>query len=278
LLGVQGPLARSAEDLDLALRTIAGPDIGEDVAWRLELPPPRSDTLAGLRVAIMPGLEWLPVSADILAAIESLVRQLRRVGARVEVAAPEGFGDLRAHHALYLSFLNGLTSPPQPIDARAREAEALQADTLNTWRAAQAEALTAGIPDWLGMHARREAYRAAYRAFFNDWDILLAPITLRTAFPHIDMPRPPEAGPLLVDVDGTLHPYDDQLVYPGLATLCGQPATAFPVGLSRSGMPMSLQAIGPYLEDYTPIRFAGLAARELDGVGFLPPPAFATSA
>ena len=28
------------------------------------------------------------------------------------------------------------------------------------------------------MHARREEFRQAYRDFFRDWDILLAPITL----------------------------------------------------------------------------------------------------
>ena len=36
VMGVQGPLARSAEDLDLALSVLAGPDVGEDVAWRVE--------------------------------------------------------------------------------------------------------------------------------------------------------------------------------------------------------------------------------------------------
>ena len=67
--------------------------------------------------------------------------------------------------------------------------------------------------------------------------------------------------------------YDLGLVYPGVATLAGQPATAFPVGLTRAGLPIGLQAIGPYLEDRTPIRFAALLAREIGG--FTPPPAFA---
>src|SRR5499426_2235492 len=54
VMGVQGPLARSAEDLDLALSVLAGPEIGEDVAWRVELPPARHERLADFRVAVMP--------------------------------------------------------------------------------------------------------------------------------------------------------------------------------------------------------------------------------
>jgi amidase len=54
-------------------------------------------------------------------------------------------------------------------------------------------------------------------------------------------------------------------VYPALATACGQPATTFPFGLTRAGLPIGLQAIGPYLEDRTPLRFAALVAQEFGG-------------
>ena len=51
-----------------------------------------------------------------------------------------------------------------------------------------------------------------------------------------------------------------------------QPATAFPVGLTRGGLPIGLQAIGPYLEDRTPLGFAALAEHEFGG--FRPPPGY----
>jgi amidase len=44
------------------------------------------------------------------------------------------------------------------------------------------------------------------------------------------------------------------------------------VGLTRSGLPIGLQAVGPYLEDRTPIRFAALVAREFGG--FRRPPGY----
>ena len=65
--------------------------------------------------------------------------------------------------------------------------------------------------------------------------------------------------------NGQPAPYTRCIFYPSVATLAGQPATAFPVGRSREGLPIGLQAIGPYLEDRTPIRFAALLAREIGG-------------
>jgi amidase len=120
-------------------------------------------------------------------------------------------------------------------------------------------------------------YRASYREFFHEWDVLLAPITLRTAFPHIAMTWPPSDVDLehTIEIDGQPVPYEQQLVYPGLATLCGQPATAFPVGLSPAGLPVGLQAIGPYLEDRTAIRVAGLASAEMGGLRH--PPGYTTT-
>ena len=50
-------------------------------------------------------------------------------------------------------------------------------------------------------------------------------------------------------------------------------ATSFPVERSGSGLPIGLQAIGPYLEDHTVLRFVKLVAREWGG--FHAPPSFA---
>jgi amidase len=75
-----------------------------------------------------------------------------------------------------------------------------------------------------------------------------------------------------VEVNGQSVPYELGLAYAAVSTVAGQPATAFPVGLTRAGLPIGLQAIGPYLEDRTPMRFAALLAREWGG--FQPPPGY----
>jgi amidase len=262
-MAVQGPLARSAEDLELALDVVAGPDVGEDVAWRLELPPARHRRLADYRVAILPPIEWQIVDNEIVAALDRLATELGRAGARVKEAQPELFGDLRDHYKLYLAIFWALTGTGQSEAERRRQAEDFRASD-DEFVQSYSRGLEASASDYIIWFGQREQYRAAYRAFFRDWDVLLAPANIVNAFPHTREWR--------LEINGQMASYDRQFVYPSLANLTGQPATAFPVGLTQGGLPIGLQAIGPYLEDRTSIHFAGLVAQEFGG--FRPPPGY----
>jgi amidase len=62
------------------------------------------------------------------------------------------------------------------------------------------------------------------------------------------------------------------MVWPGVATVAGLPATAAPIEISASGLPIGVQIVGPWLEDRTTIKFAALIEREFGG--FVPPPNF----
>ena len=267
IMSVQGPLARSAEDLELAFDVTAGPDVGEDVAWRLDVPPTRHKRLSDFRVAVMPAIGWLPVDAEILEAPERLISALGKAGATVKEAQPEAFGDLRRHHQLYSSLLTLLTSRGGTEETRRHRAENMRA-TGDEFDAAMARGLEASAVDFMAWLSERELLRQSYRQFFSNWDVLIAPITIVPAFPHTDDPWRTRT----VEVNGNPVKYGLQTVYPAVATLCGQPATAFPMGLTRSRLPIGLQAIGPYLEDHTPMRFTALIEQELGG--FLRPPGY----
>ena len=273
-MGVQGPLARSAEDLELLLDVLAGPEVGEDVAWRLALPEARRKRLRDFRVAVLPPIDWLPVDDEIVAALERLASQLGRAGVTLKRGKPEGLGDHRRHHALYRSLLAAVTSARVSEEERRRRVEMWKTREDEFGRASL-RGLQAGAAEYVGYFGQREQARAAWRAFFREWDVLLAPNFNAPAFPHAPKPYPSDAKSLhdTLEVGGRTILYDLGLVYPGIPTLAGQPATAFPVGLTRAGLPIGLQAIGPYLEDRTPIRFAALLEREFGG--FTPPPRFA---
>src|SRR6058998_1105457 len=95
VMGVQGPMARSAADLELALDVAAGAEAGEDVAWRLTLPPARRDRLGDFRVAVLPSLDWMPLDAEVAAAVDAVASRLSGLGAKVQVTQPEILGDHR---------------------------------------------------------------------------------------------------------------------------------------------------------------------------------------
>jgi amidase len=266
VMGVQGPMARSAEDLELALSVLAGPDVGEDVAWKVTLPPPRRDRLGDYRVAVLPPIPWHLVDEQIWAAQQDLAARLATLGCVVKEAQPEGLGDHREYHGFYRTMLAAVTGARMDAETR-RQRSAMYRKAGDDLSLAHARGYDGSAGDYILWHGRREQHRAAWRAFFRDWDILLAPAINVLAYPHIDRAWPMDDSDLTLTlpVNGRPQPYLQSLCYPALSTVPGQPATAFPVGLSREGLPIGLQAIGPYLEDLTPIRFAALLAREVGG-------------
>src|SRR5262245_2607071 len=83
VMAVQGPIARSAEDLELALSILAGPDLGEAVAWRVELPAARHQRLDEFRVGVLPPVPWVALDDRIAAALEDVTARLARAGCAV---------------------------------------------------------------------------------------------------------------------------------------------------------------------------------------------------
>jgi amidase len=98
------------------------------------------------------------------------------------------------------------------------------------------------------------AVRRQWAALFEAFDVVVAPVMGVTAFAH----QEGEFNERTLVIDGETTPYGGQIAWPGMATLANLPATAVPIGATRSGMPIGAQVIGPYLEDFTPLAFAGL--------------------
>lgn len=267
VMSVQGPLARSAGDLRLGFDVVAGPEVGEDVAWRLEIPPARHERLVDYRVAVLPAIPWLPVQSEITDALEGLADNLRQTGAKVAEAQPDFFGDFHDAYRLYCYISRAASSVGSTAEERRQTIEETLASG-DPFAEALARGYDATASDFVGWLHEREVCRRSFDDFFQHWDVLLAPSNVVTAFPHTDAPRPER----LLDINGRTEPYGIQRTYAAVATLTGQPSTAFPAGFSSEGLPIGLQAVGPYLEDRTPMRFAELVAEEFGG--FQPPPGY----
>jgi amidase len=134
-------------------------------------------------------------------------------------------------------------------------------------RASIARGATLYHRSWGVANEARTRLRHAWRDFFQRFDVLLAPIAATAAFPH---DHNPERDRRVISVNGKRVRYEEQLFWAGLASLSYLPATAAPLGLTASGLPVGMQIIGAEGEDLTTIEFARLLAAEIGG--FTPPP------
>jgi len=268
-IAVVGPLARSAEDLTLALDVVSGPEPLVESGWKLELPPPRHAKLSDYRVALWPTDPMAPVAGEVADRVQQLGDRLAALGATVSDSARPAFEVARSHET-YLYLLNGVMAAGLPEEAlAAMEAQVSALDPADqSDNAVMARAAVQKHGEWLRHNNRREALRMAWRDFFQDWDILLCPQTATPAFEHDHRPMPERT----LAVDDAMQPYFQQLFWAGLITVAYLPSTVFPTGLSGDGLPIGLQAVSAEYADRTCIDFARLMADEIGG--FVPPPGY----
>jgi amidase len=249
-----GPLGRSADDLELALGVLAGPDEWDAAGWRLELPPPRGPRLrAGL---------WVedpsqPIAAEARSGVEAAAAALAEAGAEVTPVRPFDLAELtRLRRRLVYPI----------IARRATDEELGRLDAERARWAAQSHR------DWLDADEERQRVRARCADLFRDLDVLLCPVAPVAAIPHD--PRPRAERTLLVD--GVERPYGELGSWISLAGVALLPATSAPAVRTADGLPLAVQIVGPYLEDRTTIGVARRLAEVLGG--FEPPPGFSETA
>ena len=271
-LAVIGPMARSAADLALLLEIIAGPDpLDMGKAYRLALLAPRHTALKDFRVLLIASDPLLPTDKAVRGAIETLAQNLDKAGVSVTRQSPllpDVAASSRVYMRMLLSFL-GANFPAQVYEG-ARAAVAKLADDDVSLGAERLRGIVLSHRDWVLADGARARLRAQWRTLFNSFDAVICPIMPTPAFPHDHSP-----GQELrrIKIDGVDHAYNDHLVWPGIATLPGLPATAIPLGLASNGLPVGAQIVGPWLEDRTPLKLAELI--ELEFGGFVAPPMFA---
>jgi amidase len=269
-LSAIGPLARTAGDLALALEILAGPDEGDAVGYRLALPPPRHDRIADFRILVLDEHPDFPTASSVRAALDRVADALAKEGATVARSTPL-LPDLARGARIFSSLLLAAMSARWPADliARMQAATAALAPGDESLRAYRLRGAVLTHSAWLALDAERARQLAQWRELFGTFDAVICPAMPTPAFAH-DHTRDFDARTL--DVDGTPQPYANQVVWAGVPTSPGLPATTVPIERDPTGLPVGVQIIGPRLEDRTPIALAGVLERIFGG--FTPPPGF----
>jgi amidase len=270
-ISVIGPLARSADDLALALDAMAGPDHIDGVGYRLALPAPRKKELREFKVAIMLDDPNAEVDRAVQERLTALAEFLRKKRVKVSDRARP---DIDTGHAneVYIALLRAATSGRQPDDMFQRGLE--MASTLKpddqSYFARMTRANVMHHRDWLRYNEERHRMRLKWAAFFEDYDLLLCPAASSAAFPH---DHEGERWERTIEVNGKRVPATDQLFWAGYSCLVYLPATVAPAGFTKGGLPVGVQIVGPQYGDRTCIAFAKLLEREFQA--FVPPSGYA---
>jgi amidase len=205
------------------------------------------------------------------AALERFSQRLGQAGVTVARESPL-LPDLADAARLYMRLLLAAFAASSPLEQynQVKTAAAALSPDDNSLGAERTRGAVLSHRDWVAADVARAGLRERWRQLFAQWDVVVCPTMPTPAYPH-DHSMPDYARH--IDIDGKEYPYQDQLVWPGVATAPGLPATAAPIDRSDTGLPIGVQIVGPYLEDRTTIAFAELMEREFGG--FAPPPGYA---
>jgi len=262
-LAVVGPMARSARDLRLALSVMT--------ERRFEAPQGVT-SLKGLRIGLWLDEPHFVLDPEVRALVETFSRSLASAGANVRpITSPVSTEALMWNYGMLVLSLVAADFPVSfRVALELARPPALLAQALGAQPFSWAHgviAYSARHRDWLRANESRARIRGAMTEFFKDHDALIAPVSPVAAFHHdhrwINF-RKLSLG------DGRSVEYTKMLDWIALATIGALPATALPIGLTRSGLPVGAQIIGPYGGDAITLAIAEAAEHETGG--FRPPP------
>jgi amidase len=270
-MDVVGPLARSTDDLALALGVMAGPDAIEAAGWQLRLRPPRPKRLRDFKVALMLDAPGLPVDRQVQDRLQALGDFLGRQKVAVDDGARPAI-DTGEAFSVYVRLLRAATADRQS-DADFEKNLGIARGLAPGDESYYARAIRAAVlphRDWLAANEARHRMRLAWAQFFTSYDLLLCPVAGTAAFPH-DQKGERHERTLLVN--GGRVPVTDHLFWAGYTGACYLPSTAAPCGFTPAGLPVGVQIVGPQYGDLTCLAFARFLEREFQA--FVPPPGYA---
>ena len=251
-----GPMARSAEDCALLLSAMCGPDPDRD-STSLDVPAEDfsaelHDDLTGLRIGIPKEFFGEGLAADVRAAVDGALAELRKLGAtlvpislpRTELAIPVYYIIAPAEASSNLSRYDGVK-----FGHRARN----YTDLESMYKKSRAEGFGSEVKRRImtGTYVLSHGYYDAYylqaqkirrmiaqdfQDAFGQCDVIAGPVA-----PTVAWPIGQNAGDPVADY------LADIFTLP--ASLAGLPGLSVPAGFGAHNLPVGLQLIGNYFQE-----------------------------
>ena len=260
-LSVKGPMARTVDDVALFLSAIAGPDPRSPIS--IDTPGdvfarPLDREFSGVRVAWAPDLGGLPLDPRVRAVLEGGRGVFSDIGCEVDEACPDFSGANEAFQTLRaLDFALG-------HHEKLRDHRDLIKDTI-IWNTEKGLALT---PLEINRaQALRSQLYARVERFLAEYEFLICavnqvpPFSVETEYP--------------TEIDGVqMETYIDWMKSAYYITLTGLPAISAPCGFTEDGLPVGVQIVGRWHDDFGVLQIAR-AFEQATGVWKRRPPVVA---
>jgi amidase len=240
---VIGPIARTVDDAAFLLSAMAGPDRRAPVS--ISEPGsifnrPLTRSFKKVRVAWTKDFGGLPVEPEVTAVLEARRKVFSSLGCIVEEACPDFSGAAEAFETL-----------------RAVSFAMRFAPLLKTHRSELKDTVIWNIEQGLALDgakiARAETLRTdlyqRLRTFLEKHEFLLGPVNQLPPFP-VDTEYPTEiAGVKMTN-------YLDWMKSCYYITITSHPAISVPAGFTTDGLPVGLQIVGRYRDDFGVLQLA----------------------
>jgi amidase len=242
-LPVEGPMARTVQDVALMLSVIAGPDPRAPISisepgqlFRRSL----ERNFAGVRIAWSRDLGGLPVDPRVTAVIEKQRGVFSSLGCNIEEATPD-LRDADEAFRVWRAWLFELG-----FGEMLRTHRAQMKDTV-VWNIEEGVKLT-GPQIGQAERKRTELYQRM-RQFMEQYEFLVLPVS---QVPPFDVKQR-----YVTEINGIkLDTYLDWMRSCYYITVTGLPAISVPCGFTPEGLPVGVQIVGRYHDDFGVLQLA----------------------
>jgi len=244
-----GPLTKTVEDAALFLDQVAGPSPYDPNS----LPPPGISYVEalgealepGLRIGFSPDLGYAVVQADVAEAVEDAVGVFDKLGHRV-MPVRGGPPWMGREWGLLGAFEKAAQLHEHFADRESEMGRSFALGVKTGWQMTPER--------WRSIGDRRVAVNRWCAETFERFDLLVTPT--------VPYDPPPAEGPFPTETDGRPQPMMGVACFTIPFNLSRQPAATLRVGLSRLGLPIGMQIVGPRHREDLVLRAALAFQRE----------------
>lgn len=242
-MSVPGPMARTVQDVALAMAAMSGPDDRSPIS--LEAPGemflnPLARSFKGCKIAFSANLGGLPVEPEVARVVESTRAVFQGLGCEVINDEP----DIAQADEIFMLWRAWRTE--LRITPLLKEHRAQLKDTV-IWNAEQGLPITG--PQLARAEAKRTELYHRMREFFKKYEFLVLPVSQVAPF-SIDQEFPQE-------INGVkMQHYIDWQKSAYLISALGNPAISVPAGFTSTNLPVGIQIVGRHRDDFGILQLA----------------------